>query len=308
MRYLFLFALFLTSLLAQDLPTLGGYFSSVYEKSKTRERFTIDDFALLLYTQHTTTDFLAEFEAKDLYFKQQEPATMERCDIQFNIERLFIRHYLDASQTLQIGKFNTPVGFWNIIPINPLRDTISVVNLSLAYFPKLLTGIMYKKEQSDSSFLIALQENPGIDDGYNNFKVDRHYLVSLTLSNSNITHKYSLGYYETKDDTASWYGAYAFQMEQAKTRITFESVIRREKTETTYDLYLSSLYRFYPKWAAAFRIENFRAHYNRLLYNDTTTTTTLIHRPHPNVALKAEFNYFFQTRNPQWLLSISFMF
>jgi len=104
---------------------VGGYFSVDYRQQQQLQQFTLDDLALLAYGDSGQFFYLAEIETSDSYVKSWKPENSVSTHMRFHVERLYFGYDFTDENTLQIGKYNSPIGFWNLTPINVLRDTTS---------------------------------------------------------------------------------------------------------------------------------------------------------------------------------------
>ncbi len=295
----------------------GGYLSTEYEKSDEKEAFLVDDLAFLLYGENDRWDFVSEFEAKNLYIKQNLPIKTEESNLNFSIERIYLTYYIDDYKTVTIGKFNSPVGFWNIIPINVLRDTTSSPYIVEKSFPKLTSGICYRYALNENfDFLyITLQNNEDIDSSYNNFKIKKHYGITLELEKTSGIFKISGGYFKQRDNKESIYTVFAFRKIEPNYTFTIESSLNKIDLYSTifYDIYLQHVQNLNEHYYLIARFEKFRTYKDDIFtvdkkFEENILTLGLTYRPYPNVAIKGEYNRYSMQNNDKWLFSFSFMF
>ena len=83
---------------------------------------------------------------------------------------------------IRIGKLITPIGYWNLEPINVLRDTSSNPEYSNKIFPKLLTGIDiygYIDDYSTFKYHFFMQQIKDFDLVSLNLAIKNFILLSL---------------------------------------------------------------------------------------------------------------------------------
>ncbi|WP_187647816.1 hypothetical protein [Nitrosophilus labii] len=300
-----------------DTFYLGGYLSTEYEKSDEKEAFLVDDLAFLLYGEDDRWDFVSEFEAKDIYINQNTPMKVEDSNLNFKIERINLTYYIDNYQTIKIGKFNSPIGFWNIMPINVLRDTTSSPYIVENSFPKLTSGICYRFALNENfDFLyITLQNNEDIDSSYNNFKIKKHYGITLEFEKKNGIFKVSGGYFRQRDNKESIYSVFAFKKIEQNYTLTIESSIKKIDSSNLipYDVYLQNVWNLSEHYYLITRFEKYKTHEEDILTDsenieENIWTFGLTYRPYPNVAIKGEYNRYSIQKSDKWLFSFSFMF
>ena len=124
-----------------DSLTAGGYISTEFESNTQSDTFTVDDVAVMAYGNvGSNFSYLAEMEAVGFYHKNFDNGS-EGGSQKFHIERLYGDVWLSDAFNFRFGKQITPIGYWNLEPINVLRDTTSNPLYSKLLFPKFLTGI-----------------------------------------------------------------------------------------------------------------------------------------------------------------------
>lgn len=286
---------------------VGGYLSADYIKEHQHRYADIDDVALLAYGEFDRYDFLAELEVADLYHKEIGG------DDKFgklHLERLYGDYFPEDNQRIRLGKFNSDIGFWNLNPINVLRDTTSNPNLAEVFFPKLTTGINF--EQHDPmeglhSFSVTLQNNNDIDRDYNNFKIQHHYSAVLDFKNGCWSSRIGGGNFRYDNHEASYvFGALKYQ----KDEIDFmtESVLRKEddKDVYSYDVYAQGVWNYIPRHFVIVRVETGKM--PLLNDHDTIGLIGYTYRPRENIALKGEYEAHDENALSRWLFSFSLLF
>ncbi len=288
---------------------LGGYFSTEYLRSPHRQIWDIDDAALMLYGEYDTFDLLSEFEIADLYKSEHGRLHHEQFNRTIHIERLYMTYYFDDLQSLRIGKFNTPVGYWNLVPINLFRETTSSPYLATAIFPKLTTGVDYHRTMRAGmleSLDLILQKNEDFDDTYNNFDSDSHYGVRFSFAQETLLWQFAAGTFRYHRFAYNYYLLGAFQLEGERMDWQVEAGVRRDpRRRWLHALYLQDVWHLGVHTDLVVRIEHYREEAtDKIVMN---ALGGIVFRPNAKTALKAEF----QTGRrfaPRTLLSISMIF
>ncbi len=312
-------ALFFYSLFAQDEFSLGkeiknsgiylgGYFSIEYYDEKNKKTFEIDDIDLITYGEFEKFDFLSELELSDSYKKVSGEESFEETHKKIHIERLYITYYFENDDTLNIGKFNSEIGFWNTIPINVLRPTTSSPHLVTNMFPKFTTGLSYKKNISGKylqDIIFTFQNSEDIGESYNNFPLKKHYAIGFDFEEDFYRLRAGGGYfrYEKKDNR---YLFAAFKKEGEKFDWQGEWALRiDDKKRYLHDFYIQNIWHTYEKFDTVFRVERYKD--TVLYFKEWNFTAGGIYRPWPNLVIKGEFERHTHTNN-RFSFSLSMMF
>ncbi|MGZ5208941.1 MAG: hypothetical protein ACXWB0_07970, partial [Sulfuricurvum sp.] len=295
-----------------DSPlSVGGYASSVYIVEKNKRTLDVDDIALLAYGEFDDFDFLAELEATDVYKKETGLYRYESGNTVFHAERLYGDYFFGDSERLRFGKFNSDIGFWNQMPINVLRDTTSSPHLVDDFFPKLTTGAHCESRQT-YDFLrrvsVTLQHNNDLDNGYNNFNIDRHYAVAWDIAEQKRLWRFGGGYFRYESLHEAFYLLAALKMEHKEWNFLFESILRSERNEEklSYDAYAQGVWHFKAKHDLVFRTEVEKAPLTQI--HDGSALVGYTYRPLSNVALKGEFEAHQESLLNRLLFSLSVLF
>ena len=146
---------------AHEKITIGGYFSTEFTVGEDTRELLIEDVAILAYGSLTENlSFLAELESVDFYkidFENQ----WDRGNTTPAIERLYADYKVSDYATFRMGKQITPIGYWNLQPINVLRETTSNPRLSREMFPKFLTGLAVQASVHDRVARLLTSFQPG---------------------------------------------------------------------------------------------------------------------------------------------------
>ncbi|MDD2906987.1 MAG: hypothetical protein PHW94_07430 [Sulfurimonas sp.] len=194
LKKIFLFSFTLLSLLhaddyvlgrglhLDDTFNVGGYFSTEFESNENADTLTLDDVAVMAYGDiNPMFSYLAEFEAIGFYTKNLTDGADEGSQ-QFHIERLYGDIWLLDNLNIRFGKMITPVGYWNIEPINVLRDTTSNPLYSTLLFPRLLTGLDingYVPAVEGMRYHFFGQKNHDFDEHYINIPNNHFFGLSV---------------------------------------------------------------------------------------------------------------------------------
>ncbi len=301
-----------------ELPIyVGGYFSLDYRNRDDEQRYRVDDIAFLSYGGNETLSYMLELEYKELYVYTTEggDSTVER-DTHLYVERVHLDYNINDHYRLRAGKYNSPIGFWNLLHINVLRETTSNPVSSYILYPMFTTGanLTYKTFRHAAIDVdLILQRGRAIDNGYNNYAIDRHIGVGLSYEKEDFTCKMSMGYFRnTKHQQGGvrtlYYALIAARYERDRYAIQAELGSQRSNEDftTTYAGYLQGVYRFNERHSAIARFES----YQNDLINDKESFFLLgyTYRPLYPVALKSEYQWHTHSRNNQLIFSFSVLF
>ncbi len=317
---------------------IAGYLSTVAEVRSYEQRIALDEMALMIYGEYSRWGFMSEFETKDYYTKRFEDdydyedddydededdnddgggdsggsaasakSGSGRYDNVFYIERLNVRYYFDDDSRIKIGKFFSEVGFWNTWPINVLRFTTSNPHFVETLFPRMTTGVEYKRYISDARLYITLQNNDGLDDRYSRFRTDRHYALSVAFDGDRGEWKAGVGRYMLKSGTVSNYMTLGYFTGIGDWTFLSEGGVKNRSGSDTlaYDLYLQGVWHVSQKHDLSLRVEGYRDIED--LGTSNSVTLGYAYRPRPFMALKSELDI--HDNGPRrLLLSFSIMF
>lgn len=296
---------------------IGGYFSLDYQQKDEHKEFRVDDIAFLAYGDTGKFSYLAEIEASDAYVKTWNSDSNTSTDRRFHAERLYLGYDFDDSNALKLGKFNSPVGFWNLTPINVLRDTTSSPVSTEILFPKYTSGLELSHHVygvSESSINLMLQHTRDIDavfnsdDVYNNFDTDRHYGIGLLHTRGAWNYQFNAGYFHTMDRESLYYllASICYENEAFKLLSEFGAQHDDEGFTVPYAGYVQGVYRLTPRHAGILRLETYKDDTSHT--KDTFTVLGYTYRPIYPVALKAEYQLHSLHREDQFLVSFSVLF
>ena len=259
---------------------------------------------------------MSELEYKELYIKSYQDTTSTIShNEKIHIERLYFDYQFNENYKLRAGKYNSPIGFWNLLPINVLRATSSNPKSSDILFPKFTTGL----DTSYSSYTngelklnLTLQQNEDFDADYNNFKIDKHFGLGISYSLDSYTLKFNSGFFHRIDTLHSqdelYYFLASLKYESESYEFLTEIGTQKSKNNTTVNHagYIQGLYRFTPKHIGIIRLESYKETMNNS--NENFAVLGYTYRPLYPIALKAEYQVHSHEQFNQALFSFSVLF
>ncbi len=297
---------------------IGGYISMDYYHTDDENRYRIDDIAFLSYGNHNKFSYMLEVEFQELYtITETDGHTVTQNNNRLEIERLYIDYNANANYLLRVGKYNSPIGFWNMLPINILRETTSSPQSTYVIFPTFTTGILtsfssFKHEEYEIDIL--LQHNQDLDSNYNNYVVDEHYGFGITYTTKNDLHlKVNAGVFNNipHNGLASqnlYYALLSAKYENNNFEFIGELGSQRSKHEATtnYAWYTQGLYRFQEKHITVLRVESYDDKMNSNFENIAIIGYT--YRPTYPIAIKVEYQFHSNWSKNKFLSSLSVLF
>jgi len=326
---------------------IGGYFSLDYRHTKQEDRYRINNIALLSYGNYNKFSYIAEVEYKKFYVQTiQDTMETTKQDHMLLMERLYLDYNINQNYMLRVGKYNSPIGYWNLLPVNVLRDTTSSPVTSSIIFPQYTTGVDVSYTSYDiNSFKIDLmfQNNTDLDARYNNYEIDEHYGVGITYEKENLSFKLNAGYFnlvqyhdaieyrnefdekEEEEDSEEeedeeddedyelkqprrYYALLAARYDSNNFQIMSEIGTQRTATSSTtsYAAYIQGLYRFNNQHMAILRAESYQE--DVLNKSDNMAIVGYTYRPIYPVAFKTEYQIHSLPKNDIFIFSFSMMF
>jgi len=302
-----------------DLPLyIGGYFSVDYEHAYGKIRtLELDELAIMAYGEYNQFSYMLELEAEDVYSEVIGDEASEKVQEDFHIERLYLNYDFNENYALKLGKYNSPIGLWNRIPINVLRDTSSNPIITSFLFPKFTSGVdllYHTNGEHPLSIDIMIQEGEDLDELmnndyiYNNFDVDHHYGVGFSLQNEQLNYQLNTGYFEVKTGESYYYLLGAFEYENRSFKLQSEVGTQFDEDGSTlpYIGYIQYSQSINQHHKAIVRLE---------AYKDETTGTKdsfavigYTYRPLYPIALKSEYQWHSLHDENKLILSFSVLF
>lgn len=298
-----------------DTINVGGYFSTEFESNRQNESFTLDDVAVMAYGEiNPMFSYLAEAEAVGFYHKNFTDGT-EVGDQKFHIERLYGDMWMSDDFNIRFGKMITPIGYWNMEPINVLRDTTSNPLYSKLLFPKFLTGIDingYIPKTEGMRYHLFGQNNRDLDEEYINIPNTHFFGLSVEKELSMDWHSGgSIGEFITKTSQRTHFFEANLKYDDNQWQIMTEALISKSEYADGQDDYALSgyaqaMYHFTPEQALIGRYEYFNDHHTD--YKDNIAILGYSYRPLYPVSLKGEYQWHSLHDENRALFSLSVLF
>lgn len=298
-----------------DHINVGGYFSTEFESNRESDSFTLDDVAVMAYGDiNPMLSYLAEFEAVTFYHKNITDGT-ESGSRKFHTERLYGDLWISDDFNIRFGKQITPIGYWNMEPINVLRDTTSNPLYSKLLFPKFLTGIDingYLPQTEGIKYHLFGQNNRDLDEEYINIPNTHFFGFSLEKELSvEWNTGGSVGEYISKTDQRTRFLQINLQYDNTQWQFMTEALIAKSvynDTDHDYTLsgYAQTMYRYSPEHGVIGRYEYYNDHHTD--YKDHILTLGYSYRPLFPVSLKGEYQWHSQENENRALFSFSVLF
>ena len=324
--FILLFFLF-SSLYAQDYEMgrgltlseklhLGGYLSADYEAGDDKKQFRLDDVAVLAYGKLLPElSYMVEFEATPMYQKNYTTGA-EQYNPRFYYERAYADYAYSEMFNFRAGKQISPIGYWNLEPINVLRDTSSDPMYSYEMFPKFLTGADiygYLDESATLKYHLFGQKNENLDKETLNINAEQFFGLALEYeSSSQLNYGGSFGNFITVDNKRTNFvqvdGKYdlyplVFQFEAAYNDT--DDNLQDNKTYKNSG-YLQGIYHFNIRHAVIGRYEYF--HDSADSRTNNIGIIGYSYRPIYPVSIKGEAQYNSDERLNKIIFSFSVLF
>lgn len=295
---------------------IGGYFSTDYEVSKDEKLFRLDDVAIIAYGNLSDElSYLVELEASPVYTYEFKNNTKNE-NYHFHRERVYLDYKYSENINFRLGKQITPIGYWNLEPINVLRETSSNPILSRQMFPKFISGIDiygYVPSFESLTYHIFGQNNKDIDEEYINIKNQHFFGVSLENEVAyNFQYGGSIGEFISDENQRSRFVELNFKYDMHPFSIQSEAVLSKIKNHNTnntdykFASYLQSQYRINTQNSIVGRYEYFKD--NEL---DTKQHIGIIgysYRPIYPVSMKSEYQWNSDSDLNKFIISFSVLF
>lgn len=294
---------------------LGAYFSVDYETGDKKKQFRVDDVAVMAYGNiEPELSYLLELESSPFYEKNYTADT-STSDRVFHFERFYINYAHSDTINLRVGKQITPIGYWNLEPINVLRNTTSNPLYSYEMFPKLLTGADlygYLDEDNTLKYHLFLQRNNDLDDEYINIRNNHFFGLSVEYDlSSEISFGGAVAEYITLDNKHvrlmqlnAKYDDYPFAL---KAEMAYNTVEKRARSKSyQFGGYAQGVYNFNVQHAIIGRYEYFD--------NDERGKLNHIgvfgysYRPVYSISYKAEHQFNSDSKSSKSIISFSVLF
>jgi len=130
---------------AEGSLNLGGHLSFDYRNdsefnSSQRQSLNLQDIGLMAYGDiGENFSYLAEIGNDNAYSYNIKNNTMSHQSLE--LKRLYGEYAFSDKLKIKLGRFLTPIGIWNPIYINALRETTVRPFVATAYYPDIITGV-----------------------------------------------------------------------------------------------------------------------------------------------------------------------
>jgi len=297
---------------------LGGYLSLEYQKREHVKNYQVDEIAFLMYGTKEKFSYLLELEYNDLYTRTEtktENISSTESDTQLHLERVYLDYNYNENYKLRIGKYNSPVGFWNLLPINIFRDTSSSPISTEIIYPEFTTGLnlsysSYK--DSEIQIDVMLQQSEGLEEYYNNYNLDSHYALGFTYAKDYYTLKLNTGYFHKHESSATNRNLYyalisaKYETEDYKLLTEVGSQKSKEHFTTRYAAYIQGSYNFTYQHTAILRVESYEN--TSIDFQNDIAILGYTYRPLYPVAIKTEIQLHSNHDDSNFLCSLSVLF
>ncbi len=302
-----------------DALIVGGYLASEFESNDAGESFAVDDLAVLVYGDITPNlSYMAELESAELY-KYDFAASTEHWNRSAAIERLYIDYHLSDRFSMRVGKQIMPIGYWNLQPINVLRETTSNPVYSSSMFPKFLTGVdVYGYAPFDEAlnWHFYVQATKDLDDSYINIASDRHYGLSVNrVMSSQWQLGGSIGKFWRVDGTEVSYLQANARFEYEDFTASMEGIVQDDGINgtdevTTNAFFVQGEYALNFRHKIIARYERFKTLDLRLAgqAHQQIKTVGYSYRPVYPVSFKVEYQWHSDSANDRLLASFAVLF
>ncbi|MCB1666126.1 MAG: hypothetical protein KDI28_10115 [Pseudomonadales bacterium] len=298
-----------------DEITVGGYLSTEFSRGENLNEVLIEDLAVLTYGNLTDNlSFLLELESVDFYKLDLENDT-DSSNTRPAIERLYADYKVSDYASFRVGKQITPIGYWNLQPINVLRETTSNPRLSREMFPKFVTGLSvqgFTPFDETLHYTAYLQNTGDMDAKYINIDVDQHYGLTLEkVLSPQWKMGGSIGKFREKNRNRTQYFQLNTRYDNDRYSFLTEGVVDRHEqwlggTETSTSVYAQFEYRVVPEHALIARAEAFRD--DRVALHEKIGILGYSYRPLFPVSLKLEYQWHADSSNNRLVGSFSILF
>ncbi|MBN2824501.1 MAG: hypothetical protein JXQ76_04185 [Campylobacterales bacterium] len=294
--------------------TMGGYFSSKYENSKSTKEYMIDDVAILAYGRlGERFSYLVELEAAEFWVRNFGNDTIQK-NMTFRIERAYVNYKYNDYFSIKAGKFITPIGFWNLNPITVLKDTTSNPRYASEIYPKFTTGAMvygYLPFDESIEYNAFIQKNKDLDKGYNNIQTDDYYGMELKKHWGDLTIGLNMGKYELDEENMKYFGASLkyetshLQILSEYAHLIYNPLSNSSDEHDKYAYYIQGRYKLNAKHYLVGRYEKFEDEFAGV--DESVKIIGYNYRPIYPISIKCEYQLR-ENDNNSLIVSFSMLF
>ncbi|MFK5938461.1 MAG: hypothetical protein QM497_08710 [Sulfurimonas sp.] len=282
---------------------VGAHFSMDYTHKDGNNEYKINELAFFSYGKFGKIAYMAELGYNNVYVSNSQTFTEDKT---LHIERLYVDYAYNDEYNFQLGKYNSPIGFWNLLTVDVLKETTSDPVSTSIIFPQYTTGldVSYASYKNNNLKLdVMLQHNNDFDSDFNNYKVDKHYALGISYNENEYSVKVNGGYFNDL-----YYAQVGAKYETDKYEILGEigHQTSKDTTTTPYAGYVQGSYKLTPQHVATLRAESYKN--NLTSTDDTIAIAGYTYRPYHNIALKSEYQLHSKQKENQLLFSLSAIF
>lgn len=295
---------------------LGGYFSLDYwHNLKGTSELRLDDVSMMLYGSEAAWSFMAEAELSDAYRRRFGFKAGTTSEMIVHAERVYAHYEAGEHFQATVGKFNTPVGYWNLMPINVLRDTTSSPRIVSLIFPRFTTGANLNISKGIFSFNVLGQVTPDLDtvfngnEPYNSFDIEKQGGLGVRMDLSPWSFGVNAGGYEERIEEEKWGYLYASaEYRTEKTHVMAETGYRRNEKNirSSFGAYMQGTRLIVPRHYAVIRLEYTTEYVERS--EDNIALFGYTYRPLYPIAFKGEYQFHSRENEDRLIVSFSMLF
>jgi len=292
-----------------DVPNsslnIGGYLDMSHDK-KREKNFLFNDIAMLFSANQNRFDLLGEIELSHISL---DGKSNNNADIDLNLERLQLSYALSDEQSIQIGRFNSDIGYWNQAPIPILQETTTTPHIVGNFFPKATTGVLFRQNiNEENAFSLTFQDNKDIAHQDELIQVNRHKAFAYFGMYNNVSWRFSLGSYrDNREKKARYIGIGSeYEGEEFSIKAEFFKQHSDKNSEKPYSGYVQSTWHFKEKQDSTFRFESYED--NALDIKEEIYLLGYTYRPTTSTVFKGEYIYHTKLPLNRFVYSFSVLF
>jgi hypothetical protein len=284
---------------------IGGYLDITYDE-KRDEPFLFNDIAMLFSGNRNRFDLLGEIELSHISLDGKSNSSS---DIDLNLERLQLTYALSDKQSIQVGRFNSDIGYWNQAPIPILQETTTTPHIVGNFFPKATTGLLFRQNINENNSLsLTFQENRDMGHQDNTIEVNRHLGMAYWGIKDDFSWRFSIGKYRNSQDINEKYMGIGLEYEREEVSLQTELFTQQsDKTEDKpYSGYIQATWHVKESHDMVARFESYRD--NGIDVKEQIYLFGYAYRPTNNIAIKGEYLYHSKLPLNRFIYSFSVLF
>ncbi len=293
-----------------DSLNLGAYFSTEFKSTDNEDTFTLEDVAFLSYGKLTDNiSFLGELETAAFYnYDFKNNLENINTDHRFHFERLYVDFSINDNLNIRAGKQITPIGIWNLEPINVLRDSSSNPLYIQHMFPQFITGLNFSGSIDsipDTKYNLFGQKNKDLDEHYMNIANENFFGGSIkNESIENLEIGGSIGSFVENNNNRTNFIESDIKYEFNDYVLSSEWMISKKDKKTDFGGYVQGIYNLNTNYTLVGRYEYFN---DKEIGKDQVGVIGFNYRPVYPVSFKGEYQFHSNDLN-QILFSFSVLF